>query len=154
MAVYDVVIIGGGPGGYSAAIRAQQLGLKSALVEEAALGGVCLNWGCIPTKSLIRNAEVVRILNNGKTFGFSFDNLKVDYSVAHKRSRQVSNRLVKGVGFHDFQKRSVARVVRLDVDRRRPPRVVCDVPKQMGAVCFACRVCLTQRDEHLKTRPS
>jgi len=101
MANYDVVIIGGGPGGYVAAIRARQLGLKTALVEKEHLGGVCLNWGCIPTKALLHNAEVISLLNEGKTYGFSFDkdSLNVDYAVAHRRSRQVSERLVKGVGF-------------------------------------------------------
>jgi dihydrolipoamide dehydrogenase len=101
MANYDVVIIGGGPGGYVAAIRARQLGLETALVEREHLGGICLNWGCIPTKSLLHNAEVMRLLNEGKTYGFSFDpdSLRVDYGVAQKRSRQVSARLVKGVQF-------------------------------------------------------
>ena len=101
MANYDVVIIGGGPGGYVAAIRARQLGLKTALVEREHLGGVCLNWGCIPTKALLHNAEVIHLLDEGKTYGFSFDkdSLSVDYAVAHKRSRQVSARLVRGVGF-------------------------------------------------------
>jgi dihydrolipoamide dehydrogenase len=101
MANYDVVIIGGGPGGYVAAIRARQLGLKTALVEREHLGGVCLNWGCIPTKALLHNAEVIHLLDEGKTYGFSFDkdSLSVDYAVAHKRSRQVSERLVRGVGF-------------------------------------------------------
>ncbi len=101
MANYDVVIIGGGPGGYVAAIRARQLGLKTALVEREHLGGVCLNWGCIPTKALLHNAEVISLLDQGKTYGFSFDkdSLSVDYAAAHKRSRQVSARLVKGVGF-------------------------------------------------------
>ncbi len=96
---YDVIILGGGPGGYVAAIRAAQLGLKTAVVEKENLGGVCLNWGCIPSKALIRNAEIVGILGRGREFGFSFENLSVDYGVAVKRSRQVSNRLVKGVGF-------------------------------------------------------
>ncbi len=96
---FDVIIIGGGPGGYVAAIRASQLGLKTAVVEQEALGGVCLNWGCIPTKSLLRNAEVIHLLSQGRTFGFKFDNLTVDYSAAHKRSRRVSQRLTKGVGF-------------------------------------------------------
>lgn len=96
-----MVIIGGGPGGYVAAIRAGQLGLKTALVEREHLGGVCLNWGCIPTKALLHNAEVIRLLDQGKTYGFSFDrdSLQVDYATAQKRSRQVSGRLVKGVGF-------------------------------------------------------
>jgi dihydrolipoamide dehydrogenase len=99
MSNYDTIVIGGGPGGYVAAIRASQLGQKTALVEKQHLGGICLNWGCIPTKSLLRNAEVINLLGNGKKFGFKFDNLSIDYSVAQKRSRQVSQRLVKGIGF-------------------------------------------------------
>jgi dihydrolipoamide dehydrogenase len=97
---YDVVVIGAGPGGYVAAIRAAQLGLKTAIVDKQWLGGVCLNVGCIPSKALLRNAEIAHTLRErGKEFGFSFDNLKLDFSVAVKRSRQVSDRLVKGVGF-------------------------------------------------------
>lgn len=97
---YDVVILGAGPGGYVCAIRAAQLGLKVAVVEKEYWGGVCLNIGCIPTKSLLRNAEIVHTLQHrGKDFGFSFDNLQLDYGVAFKRSRQVSDRLVKGIGF-------------------------------------------------------
>ena len=99
MGNYDTIVIGGGPGGYVAAIKAAQLGQKTAVVEKEHLGGICLNWGCIPTKSLIRNAEVAHLLTQGKTFGFTFDNLELDYSVAHKRSRQVSGRLVKGISF-------------------------------------------------------
>ncbi len=99
MGNYDTIVIGGGPGGYVAAIRASQLGQKTAVIEKEHIGGVCLNWGCIPTKSLIRNAEIAHLLHQGNTFGFSFDNLKLDYSVAQARSRQVSSRLVKGVGY-------------------------------------------------------
>lgn len=97
---YDVVVLGAGPGGYVAAIRAAQLGLKTAVVEKEYWGGVCLNIGCIPTKALLHNAEVAHTLQHrAKEFGFSFDNLNLDYTVAFKRSRQVSDRLVKGVGF-------------------------------------------------------
>ncbi len=100
MSNYDVIVIGAGPGGYVAAIRASQLGLKTAIVEKEWLGGVCLNIGCIPSKSLLKNAEVAHLLRTGsRTFGFSFDNLKLDFSKAVKRSRQVSGRLTKGVGF-------------------------------------------------------
>ncbi len=107
---YDVIVIGGGPGGYVAAIRAAQLGQKVACIERESLGGVCLNWGCIPTKSLLRNAELANILTGeSKEFGFSFDNLRLDYSVAHKRSRQVSERLVKGIGFL-FKKNGVTHI--------------------------------------------
>jgi dihydrolipoyl dehydrogenase len=97
---YDVVVIGAGPAGYVAAIRAAQLGQKTAIVDKQWLGGVCLNVGCIPSKSLLKNADVAHTLRErGKEFGFSFDNLNLDYPVAVKRSRQVSERLVKGVGF-------------------------------------------------------
>ncbi len=98
MSEYDVVVIGAGPGGYVAAIRASQLGLKTAIIDKEWLGGVCLNVGCIPSKALLRNAEVAHTLRErGKEFGFSFENLKLDYAVALKRSRQVSDRLTKGV---------------------------------------------------------
>jgi dihydrolipoamide dehydrogenase len=97
---YDVVVIGAGPGGYVAAIRAAQLGQKTAIVDKQWLGGVCLNVGCIPSKALLKNAEVAHTLRErGKEFGFSFENLNLDFGVAVKRSRQVSDRLVKGVGF-------------------------------------------------------
>lgn len=100
MSEYDVVVIGAGPGGYVSAIRASQLGLKTAIVDKQWLGGVCLNVGCIPSKALLKNAEVAHTLRErGKDFGFSFENLRLDFSVAVKRSRQVSDRLVKGVGF-------------------------------------------------------
>ena len=97
---FDVVVIGAGPGGYVSAIRASQLGLKTAIVEKRWLGGVCLNEGCIPTKSLIKNAEIAHLLRErADDFGISFDNLKIDYAQAVKRSRQVSSRLTQGVGF-------------------------------------------------------
>jgi dihydrolipoamide dehydrogenase len=97
---YDVVVIGAGPAGYVCAIRAAQLGQKTAIIDKQWMGGVCLNVGCIPSKSLLKNAEVADTLRHrGKEFGFSFDNLKLDYGVAVKRSRQVSNRLTKGVEF-------------------------------------------------------
>jgi dihydrolipoamide dehydrogenase len=97
---YDVVVIGAGPGGYVAAIRAAQLGQKVAIVDKQWLGGVCLNVGCIPSKALLKNAEVARTLReDAKEFGFSFDNLKLDYSVAVKRSRQVADVQTKGLGF-------------------------------------------------------
>jgi dihydrolipoamide dehydrogenase len=97
---FDVVVVGAGPAGYVAAIRAAQLKQKVAIVDKQWLGGVCLNVGCIPSKSLLMNAEVAHTLRErGKDFGFSFQNLKLDYGVAVKRSRQNSDRLTKGVGF-------------------------------------------------------
>ncbi len=100
MSDYDVVVIGAGPGGYVCAIRAAQLGLKTAVVDKRWLGGVCLNVGCIPSKSLLKNADVAYTLRErGKEFGFTIEKLTLDYGAAVKRSRQVSERLVKGVGF-------------------------------------------------------
>jgi dihydrolipoamide dehydrogenase len=100
MSEYDVIVIGAGPAGYVCAIRAAQLGLKTAIVEKEWLGGVCLNVGCIPSKALLKNAEVAHTLREGgREFGFSFDNLTLDFGAAVKRSRKVSDRLVRGVGF-------------------------------------------------------
>jgi len=97
---YDDIVIGAGPAGYVCAIRMAQLGLNTAIIDKQWLGGVCLNIGCIPSKALLKNAEVAHTLRErGKEFGFSFENLKLDYDVAVKRSRKVSNRLTKGVGF-------------------------------------------------------
>lgn len=98
---YDVVVLGAGPGGYVAAIRSAQLGLKTAIIEKQWWGGVCLNVGCIPSKALLRNAELAHIVQHRmKEFGFNGgQGVSVDYRVAFKRSRQVSARLVKGVGF-------------------------------------------------------
>lgn len=97
---YDVLVIGAGPGGYVCAIRAAQLGKKTAIVDRQWLGGVCLNVGCIPSKALLRNAEIAHLLQHGgKDFGFEVQGLKLDFSAAVKRSRQVADRLVRGVGF-------------------------------------------------------
>jgi dihydrolipoamide dehydrogenase len=98
---YDVVVLGAGPGGYVAAIRAAQLGLKTAIVEKQWWGGVCLNVGCIPSKALLRNAELAHIVKEqAKEFGFIYDgDVEVDYSAAYKRSRKVANGRVKGVQF-------------------------------------------------------
>lgn len=99
MSKYDVVIIGSGPGGYVAGIRSAQLGLNVALVEREAIGGVCLNWGCIPSKSLLKNAEVLSTIKKAEEFGISFDNMRYDLAKAMSRSREVASRLSKGVEF-------------------------------------------------------
>ena len=96
---YDVVVIGAGPGGYVAAIRAAQLGLKTAIVERDELGGICLNWGCIPSKALLRNAEVLSLVERSEDFGIHIDGYSHDFGKAIDRSRRVVNRLTKGVGF-------------------------------------------------------
>jgi dihydrolipoamide dehydrogenase len=97
--VLDVVVIGSGPGGYVAAIRAAQLGLKTACVEKAELGGICLNWGCIPTKALLKTAEVFELFHRANEFGLAVDNPRVDFPAVVKRSRDVSNKISKGVAF-------------------------------------------------------
>ena len=94
---YDVVVIGGGPGGYPAAIRARQLGLRTALVEREHLGGICLNWGCIPTKALLRSAEIGHLLSRLGEFGFSASDVQFDIEKVVKRSRRVAKRLETGV---------------------------------------------------------
>jgi len=96
---FDIVVIGAGPGGYVAAIRAAQLGYNTACVEEGNLGGVCLNIGCIPTKALLESAAMITHLGHAKDFGITVGELKTDLAQAVKRSRQVSERLVKGIGF-------------------------------------------------------
>jgi dihydrolipoamide dehydrogenase len=96
---FDVVVVGSGPGGYVAAIRAAQLGLSVAAVEDDRPGGVCLNWGCIPTKALLRNAEVLNLVEHADRFGIKVDNVRADYAEAIKRSRGVADRMAKGVEF-------------------------------------------------------
>ena len=99
MAEYDVVVIGAGPGGYVAAIRAAQLGMKTALVERDELGGTCLNWGCIPSKALLRNAEVVNLFNRAESWGVEVGEVNADFGVAVDRSRQIVKRMSLGVGY-------------------------------------------------------
>ena len=96
---YDVIVIGAGPGGYVAAIRAAQLGLRTAVVEQAHLGGICLNWGCIPTKALLRSAEIVRTVGEAADFGVKAGKPQIDIAAMVARSRTVSRELNAGVGF-------------------------------------------------------
>jgi dihydrolipoamide dehydrogenase len=96
---YDVVVVGAGPGGYVCAIRCAQLGLKTAIVERDRLGGICLNWGCIPTKALLRSSEIWHLMHRLNEFGFSADNLKFDIAKIVERSRKVAQQLSNGVGF-------------------------------------------------------
>ncbi|HEY2245459.1 MAG: dihydrolipoyl dehydrogenase [Xanthobacteraceae bacterium] len=96
---YDIIIIGSGPGGYVTAIRAAQLGFKTAIVEREYLGGICLNWGCIPTKALLRSAEILHYLQHAKDYGLSAGEVNYDPSAVVKRSRAVAKRLNDGVGF-------------------------------------------------------
>ncbi len=96
---YDIVVLGGGPGGYTAAIRAAQLGLHTAIIERERLGGVCLNWGCIPTKALLRNAEVYRMIRSAGEWGISVENVRLDFPQVIKRSRGIADRISKGVEY-------------------------------------------------------
>ena len=95
---YDLIVVGGGPAGYVGAIRAAQLGKKVAVVEMERAGGTCLNWGCIPTKSLLRNAELYQLMNqHAGDFGMTFDNLKFDWEKVISRSRKVAGKLAGGI---------------------------------------------------------
>src|ERR1700722_19133920 len=96
---FDVIVVGGGPGGYVCAIRAAQLGLKTAIVERDRLGGICLNWGCIPTKALLRSSEIWHLMHRLDEFGFSADNLRFDIEKIVQRSRKVAAQLSNGVAF-------------------------------------------------------
>src|SRR5438105_579659 len=96
---FDIIIIGSGPGGYVTAIRAAQLGFKTAMVEREYLGGICLNWGCIPTKALLRSAEIFHYLQHAKDYGVSAGKVEFDPAAVVQRSRRVAKRLNEGVGF-------------------------------------------------------
>ena len=107
---FDVVVIGAGPGGYVAAIRAAQLGLKTAIVEREHLGGICLNWGCIPTKALLRSSEVFHLMERAGEFGLSADKIGFDLKAVVKRSRQVAGQLSGGIG-HLMKKNKITVVM-------------------------------------------
>ncbi len=96
---YDLIVIGSGPGGYVAAIRAAQLGLKTAIVEKESLGGICLNWGCIPTKALLKSAQVFEYINHAADYGIKVDGSAADFEAVIKRSRNVADGMSKGVQF-------------------------------------------------------
>ena len=96
---YDVIVLGSGPGGYVTAIRASQLGLKTAVVEKESLGGVCLNWGCIPTKALLKSAQVFEYTKHAADYGINLTNPKVDFVGMVSRSRGVANNMSKGIEF-------------------------------------------------------
>ena len=96
---FDVIVLGSGPGGYVTAIRASQLGLKTAVIEKESLGGVCLNWGCIPTKALLKSAQVFEYINHAEDFGISVSNANADFSKVIKRSRDVADGMSKGIAY-------------------------------------------------------
>src|SRR6185503_10365397 len=118
---FDVIIIGSGPGGYVTAIRAAQLGFKTAIVEREYLGGICLNWGCIPTKALLRSAEVFHMMQHAKDYGLKADNVGYDAAEIVKRSRGVSKRLNDGVGF--LMKKNKVQVIWGEAEIEAPGKV-------------------------------
>ncbi len=126
---YDILIIGGGPGGYVAAIRAAQLGFKTAVVEREHLGGICLNWGCIPTKALLRSGEVFQLLNHAKDFGLTVEGkIGFDPTAVIKRSRSVSAQLNAGVGF--LLKKNKVDVIWGEAAITKPGEVLVTAPKK------------------------
>ena len=96
---YDVIVVGSGPGGYVAAIRASQLGLKTAVVERESLGGICLNWGCIPTKALLKSAQVFDYISHAEDYGIKVKGAEADFGGMIKRSRGVADGMSKGISF-------------------------------------------------------
>ena len=96
---YNLIIVGSGPGGYVAAIRASQLGMKVAIVEKESLGGICLNWGCIPTKALLKSAQVFNYVSKSDDFGINVKNATVNFESVINRSRSVADQMSKGVNF-------------------------------------------------------
>ncbi|WP_372938665.1 FAD-dependent oxidoreductase, partial [Seonamhaeicola sp.] len=99
MSKYDIIVLGSGPGGYVTAIRASQLGFKTAIVEKESLGGVCLNWGCIPTKALLKSAQVFEYLKHAEDYGLNVKEASHDFDAVVKRSRSVADGMSKGVQF-------------------------------------------------------
>ena len=96
---YDIIVLGSGPGGYVTAIRASQLGLKVAIIEKESLGGICLNWGCIPTKALLKSAQVFDYLKHAADYGLTVKDFDKDFNAVVKRSRDVADGMSKGVQF-------------------------------------------------------
>ena len=107
---FDMIVIGAGPGGYVAAIRGAQLGLKVAVVEREHMGGICLNWGCIPTKAMLRSSEVFHLMHRAKEFGLKAEGLDYDLEAVVKRSRGVAKQLNSGVG-HLLKKNKVTAIM-------------------------------------------
>lgn len=125
---YDIIVIGGGPGGYVAAIRAAQLGLKTAVVEREHLGGICLNWGCIPTKALLRSAEIYHYMSHAKDYGLVADKIGFDAAAIVQRSRGVSGRLNGGIGM--LMKKNKIDVIWGEASIAKPGEVVVSEPKK------------------------
>src|SRR6266851_4044719 len=140
---FDIIIIGSGPGGYVTAIRAAQLGFKTAIVEREYLGGICLNWGCIPTKALLRSAEILHYMQHAKDYGLSTEKVGYDAAAVVKRSRAVSKRLNDGVGF--LMKKNKVTVIWGEAEIDAPGKVrvkaaKSEAPKSaLGAGTYQCQ---------------
>ncbi|MEM9060644.1 MAG: dihydrolipoyl dehydrogenase [Pseudomonadota bacterium] len=133
MSSYDVVVIGAGPGGYVAAIRAAQLGLKAAIIEREHLGGICLNWGCIPTKAMLRSSEVFHLMERAKDFGLKAEKIGYDLDAVVKRSRNVAGQLNSGVG-HLLKKNKVTTIMgEASIPSKGKVKVKGDKPQELSA---------------------
>ena len=134
---YDLIVLGSGPGGYVAAIRGAQLGLKVAIVERELLGGICLNWGCIPTKALLRSSEVFHLMERAKDFGLSADKIGYDLDAVVKRSRGVAKQLSSGVS-HLIKKNKVEAITNLERSlRANRPRALIQMATGSGKTLSA-----------------
>ena len=127
---FDIIIIGSGPGGYVTAIRAAQLGFKTAIVERSWLGGICLNWGCIPTKALLRSAEIFHYMEHARDYGLAAGEVSFDAAAVVKRSRGVSKRLNDGVGF--LMKKNKVQVIWGEARIEAPGRIAVAAPREAG----------------------
>src|SRR3978361_2179559 len=127
---FDIIIIGSGPGGYVTAIRAAQLGFKTAIIEKQYLGGICLNWGCIPTKALLRSAEIYHYMQHAGDYGLSAEKVSFDPAAVVKRSRGVSKRLNDGVGF--LMKKNKVQIIWGDATIEAPGKVAVKASKTEG----------------------
>ena len=147
---FDVIIIGSGPGGYVTAIRAAQLGFKTAIVEKSYLGGICLNWGCIPTKALLRSAEIYHYMQHAKDYGLSAEKVSFDPKAVVARSRGVSKRLNDGVGF--LMKKNKVTVIWGDASIDAPGKVTVKKSAGRGAEGRAGRGRLSGQAHHPRHR--
>src|SRR5262249_53400997 len=127
---FDVIVIGSGPGGYVTAIRAAQLGFKTAIAERDYLGGICLNWGCIPTKALLRSAEIFHYLQHAKDYGLTAGTVGFDAKAVVERSRGVAKRLNDGVAF--LMKKNKIAVIWGDATLERPGRITVKASEVSG----------------------
>ena len=147
---FDIIIIGSGPGGYVTAIRAAQLGFKTAIVERDFLGGICSNWGCIPTKALLRSAEIYHYMQHAKDYGLKADNVGFDAAAVIKRSRGVAGRMNAGVGF--LMKKNKVSVIWGEATIDAPGKITVKASKTAGAEGHARAGRLSGQAHHRRDR--